>query len=439
MSKINPNDAKEKPKLQKQITAGVTTASATAASDKEATKISGGDRSFDEIIEKSSGDLIKIKQIINQGGFSGPEKDKYTLSLHHAEWVHSRHLYMKCDYDIKGASEKYLALVNKKPKGDIEVVKAEKDMESTRDKCKNIDNELTSKAQQYIETDRRVRNNITAASRTFPTIAPPVLSTPSTKQSFQVLRGGSGGNFDVEGFAVREGFDFFDGVVNTVADNSGNPIIAGTGKPKLNKRLPLLSEKDIMTTSDFDIYVGPTVTKVLPWAKYYNSCSSDDATVVANCNKANREKNEYIKTINALFERADLLLNTYYEVATKSDARALTLVQPADVDSILNNQKKNIALHKQNAIYDYDEYNSLSFYEDMVFYLYYALFIMFAVVSIRQAFSSNGGKSYDIKMIIILILLGIYPKYILTVVLWVLNGGTYIAELLGLKNVRFWY
>lgn len=375
MSKINPNDAKEKPKLQQQITKGVATASATAASDKEATKISGGDRSFDEIIEKSSGDLIKIKQIINQGGFSGPEKDKYTLSLHHAEWVHSRHLYMKCDYDIKGASEKYLALVNKKPKGDIEVVKAEKDMKSTRDKCKNIDNELTSKAQQYIETDRRVRNNITAASQTFPTIAPPVLSTPSTKQSFQVLRGGTGGNFDVEGFAVREGFDFVDGVV-TSAGNSGNSIIAG--KPKLNKRLPLLSEKDIMTTSDFDS-TGPTTTKVLPWAKYYNSCSNDNA----NCNKANREKNEYIKTINALFERADLLLNTYYEVTKKTSARTLSLVQPSEADSILNNQKKNIALHKQNAIYDYDEYNSLSFYEDMVFYLYYALFIMFAVVSIR--------------------------------------------------------
>ena len=430
MSKINPNDAKEKPELQEQITKGVATASATAASDKEATKISGGDRSFDEIIEKSSGDLIKIKQIINQGGFSGPEKDKYTLSLHHAEWVHSRHLYMKCDYDIKGAIEKYLALVNKKPKGDIEVVKAEKDMKSTRDKCKNIDNELTSKAQQYIETDRRVRNNITAASQTFPTIAPPVLSTPSTKQSFQVLRGGTGGNFDVEGFAVREGFDFVDGVV-TSAGNSGNSITAD--KPTLNKRLPLLSENTLIQPDWSE--TGPTDTKVLPWTKYYNSCSSTDA----NCNKANREKNEYIKTINSLFERADLLLNTYYEVTKKTSARTLSLVQPSEADSILNNQKKNIALHKQNAIYDYDEYNSLSFYEDMVFYLYYALFIMFAVVSIRQAFSSIGGKSYDIKMIIILILLGIYPKYILTVVLWVLNGGTYIAELLGLKNVRFWY
>jgi hypothetical protein len=429
MSKINPNDAKEKPELQEQITKGVAAASAAAASDKEATKISGGDRSFDELIEKSSGDLIKIKQIINQGGFSGPEKDKYTLSLHYAEWVHSRNLYMKCDYDIKGASEKYLALVNKKPKGDVEVVKAEKDMKSARDKCKNIDDELTSKAQQYIETDRRVRNNITAASQTFPTIAPSVLST---KEPFQVLRGGTG-NFDVEGFAVREGFDFVDQVVSS-SSNSGNTVT--TGKPKLNKRLPLLSEDTSATAADFDS-TGHTATKVLPWAKYYTSCSVGDSQVY--CEKANRQKNEYIKTINALFERADLLLNTYYEVTKNTAARTLSLVQPDEADSILNNQKKTIALHKQNAIYDYDEYNSLSFYEDMVFYLYYVLFIMFAVVSIRQAFSPIGGKSYDIKMIIILILLGIYPKYILTVVLWVLNGATYIVELLGLKNVRFWY
>jgi hypothetical protein len=57
-------------------------------------------------------------------------------------------------------------------------------------------------------------------------------------------------------------------------------------------------------------------------------------------------------------------------------------------------------------------------------------------MSLRDFFSEGG--TYDKRNIIILILLGIYPKYILPVVLWILNGATQIAQILGLKNVRFW-
>jgi hypothetical protein len=112
------------------------------------------------------------------------------------------------------------------------------------------------------------------------------------------------------------------------------------------------------------------------------------------------------------------------------------ILDPKDIDAILENQKKNIALNKQNAIYDYDEYNSLSFYEDLVSFLYYAVFAIFVLMSMREFFSSSGA--YDKRNIVILVLLGLYPKYILPVVLWLLNGLTNIASILGLKNVRFW-
>jgi hypothetical protein len=112
------------------------------------------------------------------------------------------------------------------------------------------------------------------------------------------------------------------------------------------------------------------------------------------------------------------------------------ILDPTDIASIIENQKKNIALNKQNAIYDYDEYNSLSFYEDLVSFLYYAVFAIFVLMSLREFFSSSGA--YDKRNIVILVLLGLYPKYILTVVLWLLNGLTNIASILGLKNVRFW-
>jgi hypothetical protein len=112
------------------------------------------------------------------------------------------------------------------------------------------------------------------------------------------------------------------------------------------------------------------------------------------------------------------------------------LLDNSDIKSILENQKKNIALHKQNALYDYDEYNSLAFYEDLVSFLYYAVFLIFVVMSLRDYFSSSG--SYDKRNFIIMVILGVYPKYILQVVLWILRSLTSIMEILGLKNVRFW-
>ena len=132
-----------------------------------------------------------------------------------------------------------------------------------------------------------------------------------------------------------------------------------------------------------------------------------------------------------------MVLNILYNIQLKSSFRGNpNYLSTADVKSILENQKKNIELNKQNALYDYDEYNSLSFYEDLVLFLYYAVFAIFVLLSIREFFSSSGA--YDKRNIIILILLGLYPKYILQIVLWILNILTQVANILGLKNVRFW-
>ena len=70
-------------------------------------------------------------------------------------------------------------------------------------------------------------------------------------------------------------------------------------------------------------------------------------------------------------------------------------------------------------------------------FIYYAVFAIFVFMSLREFFSSASGV-YDNRNIIILILLGIYPKYILPLVLWILSNLTNIMELLGFKNVRFW-
>ena len=398
---------------------------ATASTDNESLKISGGggsdaQRSIEEVLQKSQNDLTKVRQIISQGGFTGAEKDKYTMSLHHAEWVHSRNLYMKCDNNIKETSVKYTALVDGKAQSH-EIAKAHKVWKDTREKCQKSGADLSEKANQYIETDRRARANKKAEEDIYPPVGP---------QGFQ---GRSG---VVEGFAglgvdeLKEGFDFYNG--STVNANTDVPGVTPAVKT-FNARLPRYKD-GARSTAD-----GQTI---LPWAEYYTDCNGVDETTKPKCEIANKAKDNYIDSINNLFDKADRLLNTYHKLHTVGGTTASAeleklLLNNSDITSVMNNQKKNIALYKQNALYDYEEYNSLAFYEDLVGFLYYAVFVIFLVMSLRDFFSSASGV-YDKRNIIILILLGIYPKYILPVVLWMLNGLTKITEMVGLKNVRFW-
>jgi len=411
MGEIDYELAKKDPKAQKNVKLGEDAMKNTAATDSAGLAISGGGGAppgaaddFEEVLQKSQNDLTKVRQIMNQGGFTGPDKDKYTVSLHHAEWVHSRNLFMKCDSNIKQTSVKYTALVNGKAQNH-EILRAHKEWTDTREKCKKSRTDLYEKANQYIETDRRVRANKKAEGDIYP-----------------VISGGSGGG-RVEGFStgsVKEGFDFH----NNAGTIEEKPLY-------INARLPRYKE-DAGKNTD-----GQTT---LPWNEYYTDCSQQaDGKLI--CEIANAKKSEYITSINTLFDKADRLLNTYYRLPTGSGTQTNAeieklLLDNSDIRSILENQKKNIALHKQNALYDYDEYNSLAFYEDLVAFLYYAVFIIFVVMSLRDYFSAGG--SYDKRNFIILAILGIYPRYILQVVLWILRTLTSITEMLGLKNVRFW-
>ena len=423
------------PELLEQAQQGEAAMSKTSATEDAALAISGGggsgdgQRSFEEVLQKSQNDITKVRQIISQGGFTGAEKDKYTMSLHHAEWVHSRNLYMKCDNNIKETSVKYTALVDGKAQSH-EIAKAHKVWKDTREKCQKSGADLSEKANQYIETDRRARANKKAEEDIYPPVGP---------QGFQGRSGSGGRGGGVEGFVglggdeLKEGFDFYNGS----AVNANSDVVAGTtttpAVKTFNARLPRYKD-GARSTAD-----GQTI---LPWTEYYTDCNGVDEATKPKCEIANKAKDNYIDSINNLFDKADRLLNTYHKLHTVGGTTASAeleklLLNDSDITSVMNNQKKNIALYKQNALYDYEEYNSLAFYEDLVGFLYYAVFVIFLVMSLRDFFSSASGV-YDKRNIIILILLGIYPKYILPVVLWMLNGLTKITEMVGLKNVRFW-
>ena len=444
---IDFNDAEGiEPELLEQATQGEATMRTTVSTDGEATKLSnrggggGNDKSIDEVLRDSEQNLTKVRQIISQGGFTGPEKDKYELSLAHAEWVHARNIERKCDNDVRETSVKYTALVNGKAQTH-EINKAHGDWKTKRETCKKIDSELLEKANKYIEVDRRVRQNKQATDEYPATL--PSGSTTTTRERFQVAQGVTG----VEGFTgTKEGFDFYNG--STYEDSTNKQVVftGATGTTpavmKFNVRLPQYDDSTRTTGVDKEGVAGGAT--ILPWSEYYVNCQeahpgngADVAPARTRCINANKEKDKYIRTINHEFDRADRLLNIYYNIQLKSSFRGnQRVLDPKDIEAILENQKKNIALNKQNAIYDYDEYNSLTFYEDLVSFLYYAVFAIFVLMSMREFFSSSGA--YDKRNIVILVLLGLYPKYILTVVLWLLNGLTNIASILGLKNVRFW-
>jgi hypothetical protein len=423
MGGIDFNDAEDiDPDLLDQAKKGETMMKNTASTDNDSLKISGGgggggggggDLPFDEVLQKSQNDLTKVKQIISQGGFTGPEKDKYETSLHHAEWIHSRNLYMKCSNDIKEKSVKYVTL-DKGTAQNHEILKAHKEWSNTREICKKSSSDLLEKANKYVETDRRVRANKKAEGEFY----------PSLSQKVEGFIGTEG---------IKEGFDFYNGS-NYEGNSKLTEVTTNGSNMKFNARLPLYTDTQRTSTA--------LTNTILPWGEYYTDCALVDNYSKKLCENANIQKNNYIISINELFDKADRLLNTYYKLAPltgKQNNEKINeiLLNDSNIKSVMENQKKNIALYKQNALYDYEEYSSLSFYEDLVGFLYYAVFIIFVVLSLRDFFGSAGG-SYDKRNIIILILLGIYPKYILPLVLWILNNLTNIMELLGVKNVRFW-
>lgn len=431
---IDFNDAEGiKPELLEEAKKGEATMKNTASIDTEARTVqvkgggTGNERPLTEVIAESENNLNNIRQIIAQGGYSGPDKDKYDLELAFAEWIHKRNIERKCDNDVKETSVKYTALVDGKAQTH-EINKAHKIWNETRDKCKDSSMDLYKYAMKYVETDKRVRENRKAANE-----YPATIPIPQKKEPFKVERNtpseGVVKGFDIG--SLKEGFNFFQDDEDTQNSKKNSKISSNPEILKYNKRLPRYnSDADKNVTEDKEDEV------VLPWNNYYVDCTKNDNLFCTNANKA---KDDYIYSINSLFDKADRLVNILYKVSItggqSNEEINKLLLNDKDIQSVLDNQNKTIALHKQNAIYDYDEYNSLSFYEELVLFLYYAVFAIFVFMSLRDYFSSGV---VDKTVIAMLIILGIYPKYILQVVLWILNTLTKIMEMLGLNNVRFW-
>jgi hypothetical protein len=183
-----------------QAQKGEATMKNTVNSDSNARKVkvrgggTGNELPLSEVIKKSENNLKALEKIFDEGGFNGPDKDKYLLELEHARWVHARNIERKCDNDVKETSVKYTALVDGKAQTH-EINKAHKIWNETREKCKDSTSDLFKYASKYIETDKRVRQNRKAADE-YPVSIP----IPEKKEPFKVER-----NTPSDG--VVEGFD----------------------------------------------------------------------------------------------------------------------------------------------------------------------------------------------------------------------------------------
>lgn len=356
---------------------------------------SGVGASLSQVMTGQKDNIKVVNKVISQGGFLGADKDKFDISQAHSEWIKSRNEVMNCPKNIINTSIQYTALIDGRA-SQGEIVNANQVRVKTKDTCDKSPDVLINAATKYVEIDRRVRENRIKDQNTYP----------------------------IEGFAIediKEGFIWYRDKPKTI------PL---QNLKNTNQRLPLYEEKG--TTGNGD-------GGVLKWEDYYTNCSIQDVGERSNCDASMKRKSTYIQAINNLFYEADTLINVLYNL-NKSGNTGSGKQTSADrnklLQKIVNKQASDIDIFKQEALYNYDEYNGLMVFDDAFMFVYYALFIIFAVLSLRDFASSP--YNYDKRNIIIVILLGIYPKYIVSFVIWCLNGLTMISQMLGLKNVYFW-
>ena len=67
----------------------------------------GGQKSFNQVMASANNNMKVVKQVIGQGGFSGPDKDKFDITEAHNEWVKARNININCPDIIAKTSIRY--------------------------------------------------------------------------------------------------------------------------------------------------------------------------------------------------------------------------------------------------------------------------------------------------------------------------------------------
>ena len=201
----------------------------------------------------------------------------------------------------------------------------------------------------------------------------------------------------------------------------------------MNPRIPLYSEQSIRTGDG---------TGVLSWATFYTDCKMQSSNSIA-CESAMNNKNTYIKAINNLFFEADTLINVLNQLINPSSESGSTAISGTDnanrikvLQHVIEQQSSDIDVFKQKAQYSYEEYNTLTYVEDAIIFVYYALVVIYVLLFCRDWIMTR--PPFNILQYIVILIMALYPRYILKIVLWFLLALTKFVQLLGIKNVEFW-
>ena len=357
-------------------------------------------------------------KFVEQGGVSGTKRDNYERTIIYNDWVSSRIFYDECENQVKDKSIYYTTLVNGQAADNV-IINAYRLKESTKENCNKAGNDLITKAANYIEIDHRVKENQKAKiinidgvegfqfqrdTTTAPT-ATPTTTAPTTTTD-------------------KEGFEWY----------RGEPRSSGVRNTDMNPRLPLYSEENIRTGDG---------TGVLSWEKFYTDCKIQDTNSIISCKSAMNNKNTYIKAINNLFFEADTLINVLNQLVNTGAVDGAGGGSGSDnatrikvLQHVVDQQSSEIGVFKQKAQYSYEEYNTLTTVEDAIIFIYYALVVIYVVLFCRDWIVTR--PPFDIRQYIVILMMVLYPRYILKIVLWFLLGLTKFVQLLGIKNVEFW-
>lgn len=363
-------------------------------------------------IKKDANAAVKF---VERGGVSGKKKDNYDLSIKYNEWAAARTFYNECKNKVMEKSINYTMIVGGTV-NDNQIINAYRNKENIKEQCDKAENDLLLKAIAYIEQDHRVKENEKTRNENI--------------EGFQFRRNTDSVTDSVTGSVTdsvtdsaidKEGFDWYRGdAISSGVDTNG----------KTNYRLPLYNEKDKSNGSG---------TGVLSWNDFYTDCTKQTSGQVIPCNNAMENKNTYIKSINNLFFEADTLINVLYQIlyppagatgSTDNASRTNVLKQ------VVQQQSSDINVFKQKAKYSYEEYNTLTYIEDAIIFIYYALVIIYVLLFCRDWIMTR--PPFNILQYIVILMMALYPRYILKIVLWFLLALTKFVQLLGIKNVEFW-
>jgi len=372
--------------------------------------------SFGKDLKSAQQNAAKVNQIIAQGGYTGDQKDTIDLTVAYNNWKNSKRAYTECPDKIKQASVNYLTISGTGSPQNQQIQTNQK-RENVKEQCDDAPDKLVEKAKLYLEVDKRVqmnRSNVQAIDVVdgFTTISAnkrDILTNNITPLDDN--------NIDIG----KEGFTWYKGeyIINSAAVS--------------HPRMPTLNENGRGKTGGR--------TGILPWGDFYTDCSGmyqqADSTDRNTCNASNEKKGKYISAFNNLFFEADTLLNIYDQITSGSANAGVNTERTKLLQQVLDRQSSDINIFKQQSQYSYDEYNTLAYVEDTFLFVYYALLILFVVLSLRDMITS--WATYDKKNLIILLLFVLFPKYILRIVLWIFGVLNTFFRMIGIKNVLFWW